>query len=273
MAFTSCGKSDNNYPVLSGGYDVVQIVSGLKFGEGPAWDGDNLYFSDIDDEKIYQWNDPGGATVYREQSGGANGLFFDKLGNLVVCEGVNKRVTKIDAKKELTVISDTYNGKPFNEPNDLWISPSGNTYFTDPVFKGSPTQDAEGVYCVLAGTETVIRVSDDLVKPNGITGTADGSVLYIADYGASKIYRYNIAVDGTLTGKTLFVSIKADGLTLDSSGNLLAAADSVRQYDTSGNLLLSIGIPGTITNLCFGGNTGKILYVTTHSGVYSVIFK
>ena len=244
------------------------VVSDLQFGEGPAYYNGYLYFSDIKANTIYRWNGSSGNTIFRENSGGANGLYFSSGGNLVVCEGGNKRIVSIDPSQKVTVITDSFGSKPYNEPNDLWISPSGNTYFTDPVFTGTQTQDGQYVYCVLATTGSVVKVISDLVKPNGIIGNLTGTLLYVADYGASKIYKYSISSDGSLGNKQLFASVQADGLTIDNDGNLYAASTEVLKFNTNGVLLKRFQVPGTITNLCYIKASTERLFITTHTGLY-----
>jgi gluconolactonase len=42
------------------------------------------------------------------------------------------------------------------------------------------------------GEKELRRVAADLARPNGIIGTADGSLLYVADIGAGKTWRYRV---------------------------------------------------------------------------------
>lgn len=264
----SCNKDKDQSLIDTG---LVKIADNLKFAEGPAYYSGDLYFSDIDADKIYKWNETDGLIVFRGDAGRANGLCFDKNGNLFVCEGGNKRIVSINLPSELNIISEKYSNKPYNEPNDIWVSPSGNIYFTDPVFTGTLSQDGEHVYCVPASGGQAIRVADDLVRPNGITGNIEGSILYISDYGDSKIYRYNILPDGTLTSKQLFAAIKADGLDTDSSGNIYAASDGIIIYNSSGGLINRLQVPGTTTNSCIVEEGTKTLFITTHNTVYKYI--
>jgi len=110
-----------------------------------------------------------------------------------------------------------------------------------------------------------------LVKPNGIIGHSDGTKLYIADYGASKIYQYSISPDGNLNNNQLFANIQADGLTIDNEGNIYAASKSIMKYNSNGEFLESIEISGILTNLCFI-ETENVLYATTHNEVYQINF-
>jgi len=192
-----CGAAEPKPParsVVASGAKVVKLPGKFKFTEGPAVDAKgNVFFTDIPNSLIYKYSLDGKLSVWREDSGGANGLFFDKKGNLVACEGNRGRITSITPKGKVTVLADKYGGKRFNKPNDLWVDPTGGVYFSDPVYgRASLTQDGEHVYYLSPDRKKVTRVIDDMTRPNGILGTPDGKILYVADHGAGKVYRYEI---------------------------------------------------------------------------------
>ncbi len=257
--------------VVAPGASLQQIGSGYRFTEGPAANAaGEIYFSDIEANAIYKWTGGTNVVVFRTDAGGANGLYFDAAGNLLICQGANKRVVSIDAVGGVTVLADRYNDAPFNKPNDLWVAPSGGVYFSDPLFGvGSKTQDGEHVYCVSADRTSVTRVISDMVRPNGLIGTPDGKTLYVADYGAGKVYRYSIGSDGTLS-ETLFASVTCDGMTLDNEGNVYMASDAVVVYDSSGRLIERIEVPEQPTNLTFGGADGRTLFITARTTIYTL---
>jgi len=262
--------------VVQDGAEITQIADDLLFAEGPAADADgNLYFSDIQANLIYTWSDVKGATVFREDSGGANGLFFNSEGNLLACEGTNGRLVSIDSKGgAVTVLADKYpweTGSAFNEPNDLWIDAKGGVYFSDPVYiKESTVQGGEHVYYLTPKRDNIDRVVNDMTKPNGIIGTPDGTTLYVADHGAGEIYKYEITENGSLSNKTLFVSAGSDGMTIDSEGNIyLTNENGVQVYSSSGTLIETIVVTDA-TNVCFGGADGQTLFITAKTKVYSI---
>jgi gluconolactonase len=269
LLLSSGCKKDDYTPIVEPEPEV--IADNLLFAEGPAFLNGNLYISDIQANKIYAWNEKTGLQVFMENSGGANGLYFDSHGNLIVCQGTARRIVSVNSGREITVITDKFGNATYNEPNDLWISTTGNIYFTDPVFSGTLSQPGENVYCVLAATGNVIKIISDLVKPNGIIGNTSGTVLYVADYGDSKIYSYSIQTDGTVTGKTLFAAIKADGLCIDNDGNIYAAGETLLVFNPQGKLIKSIPVPGTITNVCITETGVKTAFITTHNAVYRLI--
>ena len=128
----------------------------------------------------------------------------------------------INPKGKLTVLIKDYKGKLLNGPNDIWIRPDGGAYFTDPYYKrdywkrGPKEQDKEAVYYLAPDHKTLTRVADDLQQPNGIIGTPDGQVLYVADIGGNKTYSYDIQPDGALKNKQLFCKLGSDGMTIDN---------------------------------------------------------
>ena len=282
------GPQDPNHPYYHVGFRVAlkttnlvqpeavnaTLVSGLQFGEGPAPDATgNIYFSDIAANTIYKWSTAGQLTTFRTSSGGANGLAMDAYGKLIACEGTNGRIVSISPQGAVTVLASQYNGLRFNEPNDLWIDAKGGIYFTDPVFFGTQVQDGQHVYYISADRSTVTRVISDMVRPNGIVGTADGSTLYVSDYGAGASYKYTIGSNGTLTGKTLFAAVGSDGMETDSDGNVYLTTDDVQVYNSSGTKIQTINVPGRPTNLCFGGSDRRTLFITTEGALYSVAMR
>jgi sugar lactone lactonase YvrE/formylglycine-generating enzyme required for sulfatase activity len=258
--------------VMAPGAKIVELADGFQFTEGPAADAEgNVFFTDIPANRIHQWSVDGQLSTFRENSGGANGLFFDKDGNLLACEGDNGRLVSINPQGNVTVLADKYDNKPFNKPNDLWIDPKGGIYFSDPVYGRAPVvQDGEHVYYLTPDRKSAIRVIDDLVRPNGIIGTFDGKTLYVTDHGAKKTYRYNINDDGTLSDKTLFAPIGADGMTIDSEGNIYLTENGVLVYDSAGNQIETIDVPQRPANVCFGSADGKTLFITARESIYSI---
>jgi len=251
----------------------LKILSGnFKFTEGPAADATgNVYFTDVRAEKIYTWSTDGKLELYRENTGGANGLYFNKAGNLYACEGLNGRVTSISADGTVEVLADEYNGKGFNKPNDLWIDPKGGVYFTDPAYgKTEKKQDGEHVYYLLPDRSKVIRVIDDLARPNGILGTPDGKTLYVANPAAKEIWKYSIKPGGRLDNKTLFAAVLCDGMTLDERGNLYTTPETVQVFSPEGVMIEEIKTPNRPTNVTFGGKQNRTLFITARTHVYTV---
>ncbi len=274
LIVTSAGYGANEKSLVASGAKVEKLAGEFRFTEGPARDSKgNVFFSDIPNNRIHKWSLDGKLTTYRENSGGANGLFFDKKGNLLTCEGGGRRLVSINPKDgELTVLADTYDGKKFNSLNDLWIDPKGGVYFTDPRYgnRDGMEQDGEHVYYLAPDRKQVIRVINDMVRPNGVIGTPNGKKLYVADHGANKTYTYDIKKDGMLANKELFAPQGSDGVTIDSKGNIYLTSNAVSIYDKKGQKIETIDVPESPANVCFGGKDRKTLFITARTSLYAV---
>ena len=127
----------------------------------------------------------------------------------------------------------------------------------------------ECVYYLAPDNKTLTRVIDDLKQPNGIIGTPDGQLLYVADIGAGKTYRYRILADGSLKEKKLFCELGSDGLTIDNEGNIYLTGKGVSVFDPAGNKIEHIAVPeGWTANVCFGGKDRQTLFITASKGLY-----
>jgi len=252
---------------------VKKLAGGFRFTEGPATDAQgNIFFTDIPNNRIHKWSLDGKLSTFLENSGGANGLFFVKGGNLLACLGKRGQLVSISPNGSVTVLTAMYQGKSFNSPNDLWQHPGGIIYFTDPRYgrRDNLPQDGEHVYCFFRDGQRLKRVIDDMVKPNGVVGSRDGKILYVADHGANKTYAYTINSDGTLSDKRLFAAEGSDGMTIDSEGNIYLTGKVVSVYDSKGNKVETIEVPERPSNLCFGGPDKQTLFITARTSLYSL---
>ena len=194
-------------------------------------------------------------------------------------------MVSIDTKGNVTVLADKYDGKRLNSPNDLWLDPKGGIYFTDPRYGKTDDleQDGENVYYLTPDRKKLIRVIDDMVKPNGVIGTPDGKLLYVTDHGGDKTFVYTINKDGTLSNKTLFAPESSDGMTIDNQDNIyltsmpsktLSSYDTglnpVSVYNSTGQKIETIRIPERPANVCFGGKDKQTLFITAQTSLYSV---
>lgn len=252
------------------------IASDFSFTEGCSVDKNgNVFFTDQPNDKVWKYSLDGKLSVFLHQSGRANGTYFDKKGNLVTCSDELGQLRSISPGGKVKVILNSPAGKQFNGPNDVWIHPNGGMYFTDPYYqrsywkRTSPNLKSEDVYYLPKGSKQIKMVANGMLKPNGIVGTPDGKILYIADNKEGKIYRFRIETNGNLSEKELIIDKGSDGMTLDQQGNIyLTAAGGVFIYSKDGKLLGQIQIAETPTNVCFFGRNRNMLFITARKAVY-----
>jgi gluconolactonase len=259
---------------------VKKLAGDFSFTEGPAVDSiGNVYFTDIPNKLILIWTIDNKLDTFRINSGRANGLYFDKDGNLLACEGEKGRITSTSPDGDYSAIATEYDGKRFNQTNDLWPDKKGGIYFTDPKYGGDETDLPQGgmhVYYLTPNQKSVIRVCDDFGKPNGILGTPDGKTLYVTDTQIQKTFKFDIQEDGSLTNKTLFVNVACDGMTIDKAGNVYLTTggkNAVDVFSPSGELLETINVPEKPSNVCFGGKDRKQLFITARTSIYRIGLK
>jgi len=129
----------------------------------------------------------------------------------------------------------------------------------------------EEVYWLSPDRKNLVQVTDDLKKPNGITGSPDGKTLYVSDIGAKQTWRYDIQPDGSLTNKTFFCALGSDGMTIDAEGNLYLTGKGVTVFDKTGKQIDHIDVPEKWSaNVCFGGKDHKTLFITASVSLYSI---
>lgn len=259
----------------------LQLISDqFIFTEGPAVDKKgNVFFTDQPNNKIWKYSCHGKLSVFLNNAGRSNGMYFDKKGNLVTCADEHNQLWSIEPNGKVTVLLKDLNGLHFNGPNDLWIHPAGGIYFTDPYYqrdywtRKSPEIEGQKVY-FFNENKTPVFVAANLTKPNGIIGTPDGKFLYVADIGANKTYRYSISADGSLSDQTLFAPLGSDGMTIDHLGNIYLTGKGVTVYNPQGKLIEHIDVPGGWTaNVCFGGKKRNVLFITASKAVYTLKMK
>jgi gluconolactonase len=198
-------------------------------------------------------------------------LYVDADGQLVSCADLHNQIVRFGKDKKMQVVYEKYDGKQLNGPNDLWITPKGGIYFTDPYYHRNywreghaEVQDVRGVYYLSPDGE-VIRVIADYKQPNGLVGTPDGKTLYVADINDRKIWKYDIQPDGTLANKTFFAPHGSDGMTMDNKGNVYLTMGKVWVYSPKGELIQEIEVPESPSNVCFGGKKRNILFITART--------
>jgi gluconolactonase len=281
VGVTTIAKADPIAGIGPSG-EPKKVHGDFKFTEGPISDTNgNLYFSDIPNEKIHKIDADGKLSVFRDKSNFANGLMVNAKGEIVACE-MNGAIVAISADgKDRRVITDKYEDKRYNAPNDLVIDKAGGVYFTDPAFR-APTPLPQGKTCVyyVDAKGKVTRLIDDLPNPNGVRLSPDEKTLYVFPSGQKQMMSYPVEEPGKLGKGKVFCELEqaksggnagGDGGTIDVKGNVyVAAATGLQVFDPTGKMLGTIKFPEQPSNATFGGKDMKTLYVTARTSVYSV---
>jgi len=125
--------------VISGHGSIKRLGTGFQWAEGPAWCNEGQYalFSDVmgDVQYRYIW-ETGAITPFRRPSFNSNGNTFDFQGRQISGQDFTRRVVRWEHDGSMTIIADSFEGKPFNSPNDFACHPDGSLWFTDPLYGG-----------------------------------------------------------------------------------------------------------------------------------------
>jgi len=270
---------------------IRRHYTGTLWAEGPAWNGVGRYlvWSDIPNNRQLRWiEDDGRVTEFRNPSGNSNGNTFDHEGRQLSCEHGGRRVVRYEQSGDVTVIADSFEGKPLNSPNDVVVHPDRSIWFTDPPYgirgnyEGSRA-DVElplSVYRVDGDNGQITKVTDDIGAPNGLCFSPDYDLLYVADTGSGRDIRVWDVNGATLRNGRQHTQLtipgtsnttSADGIRCDVDGNIWAGArPGVQIIAPDGDTIGVIRLPEVCANVCFGGQRRNRLFMTASQSLYSV---
>jgi len=263
------------------------VKQGLVFGEGPVWDRrtGTLYFVEIIGDTIWKWKPGVGAEVVLRPSGHANGMTLDREGRLLVAGWCNRNIFRFEPDGSLVTLASHYEGKKLNSPNDIVVRSDGSIYWTDSagglVIPGMVAEDVQryldvqGVYQLTPDGREVRLVIEDCHYPNGIAFSPDEKLLYVNESRQQLIRVFDVRPDGSVGPARIFHRLEgreegvADGMKVDVEGNVYCTGPGgVHVIDPSGKLLGRMRFPGHSTNLAFGGDDWRTLYVTSFTSVF-----
>jgi gluconolactonase len=236
---------------------------------------DYLLFSDTVTGRQHKFQPGRGVSEAGSRAGGASGIAYDNKGNLYVCEFRARRIVRIDKNGKAAAVAERFEGKRLNAPNDIVVRKDGNVYFTDPAFgnqQDTQELDFHGVYRVTPRGE-VQAIARGKTRPNGIALSATGRTLYVSNADEGAVYAFDLERGGEASNPRVAVAkipgVPA-GLRLDTEGNLYVAAQQVYIYSPNGDLLRTIALPETPSNLAWGDPDFGTLYITARTSVYRV---
>jgi gluconolactonase len=234
---------------------LTTVATGFGFTEGPVWDPAGfLYVSDEEFNKIFRVYVPDGRKEEVIALGDPDGNTYDREHHLLDCASVLRAIIQVEPDGRYKILTDRYQGKRFNSPNDVISGPDGAIYFTDPTLdlvKGEKQEIRfQGVYRLDSNGE-VRLLTQDLTQPNGLAFSPDGKSFYVDDSKQRNIRVYEVRPDGSLTNGRIFGEEPGgkgdgvpDGMKVDRNGNLyVTGPKGIWVWDPQGHHLGTIAMP------------------------------
>lgn len=245
-----------------------QMVSqGHRFTEGPAVDSNgNVFFSDIPNNRVHKIGVDDKVSIFREDTGGTNGLMFGPDGRLYGCQNGRRRIVAWTMEGKETVLADDVNS------NDLCVTARNEVYFSDPPGK-------KVWFIDVSGNKRVV-IDKGIEFPNGVRLSPDQSLLLAVDYRSRWVWSFQVQPDGSVDNGEPFHRLEAmeestlvagDGMTLDTEGYLYVATRlGVQVCDQPGRVNGVIGRPqpSALSNVVFGGPKLDWLFATAGDKVF-----
>lgn len=259
-----------------------RLAKGFLFTEGPLWHPDDyLLFADIRKNVVFKLVPGNEPEVVRASSGGTNGMTFDLDGRLVMCEGDNRRMTRMGPDGAITTIAEKWNGKRLNRPNDVVVSTDGTIYFTNPGGRVKPAEREiliSGVHTI-STSGTVSLAGAEFEYPNGLAFSPDETLLYVSNTRPSMDIRvFDVRPDGSLKNGRVFADMSSsdndgvpDGMKVDVEGRVYCAGPGgCWVFEPSGEHLGTIRLPEVPANCAWGGPDNRTMYFTARTSIYSL---
>ncbi len=255
----------------------VQTINGKSFyPEGPLWlDGRALYV-EYSGHTVMAWDGTANTQIWKQDGCGPAALAKVPEGLLVTCYDTSTLVVISLDGKTLDAIDAAKAGVSLKGVNDLAEDAKGGIYMS-----ASGVYDAaapiEGTIVYRAADGSYREVANDLHYSNGMAVADGGKTLLVAEMLAARVLKFDIAADGSLSNRRVFVRLKdvvadpadadayygPDGLKVDKAGNLYIAQNgggSVLVVSPEGKLLRQLAVPGKyVTNVGFAADETMLI--------------
>ena len=249
------------------------LLDGLVFPECPRWHQEKLWLSDMGGHKVLTVDATGRSEVIASVQRPA-GLGFLPDGRLLMVSEADPFLRRLDPDGFHTVADLSSLGSVVL--NDMVVDKQGRAYIGDDAFDmaaGTPPRPGRLILVTPDGDARV--VAEGLGFPNGMVITPDGKSLITAETIGRRLTAFDVASDGSLTGRRLFADlgvigptgILPDGICLDAEGAVwvasLATGEFVRVTE-GGTVTDRIPVPGKWAAACtLGEEDRRTLFMCT----------
>jgi gluconolactonase len=263
----------------------VVISADASYPEGPVAVDGLVFYAEMGADRVMAWDGAEVQPVWSRPGcwptsvarGGGDTL-------LVLCHREGAVVRISTAGNTLAVIDRDAGGRPFVNPNASVNDGMGGVYLSA---SGdfSPTAPATGAILRLDPAGAIRRVAEGIHYANGVAVSPDGAILYVSEHLQRQVLAYDVAADGSLSGRRVFVrlddlvgsdparswEVGPDGLAVDSRGNLTIAeygGGRLIVVGSGGALLAILTVPQTHVTATALIDDERRLFVTAPASLY-----
>ena len=272
--------------VVAGGTKVQLIRDLFQSTEGPIVmpDGSLLFTEqDAGDGQLVKIDKDGNISTFLQDTNRTIGLAYDSRGRLI---GTQSRIPRVGVLAPTrTTLAEEFEGVPLVFPNDLVIDKQGGIYFTDQLqtrFRPVPASRTKPLIFYIRPDGRLVKASEEVASPNGITLSPDEKVLYVAN--GQTIAAFDVQPDGSLRNFRTHATLVglnrnaqgqpqggADSICMDAAGRVYAATSvGVQVFSPQGQHLGTIPTPLPPQAPAFAGADKKTLYVVGRGAVYKI---
>jgi gluconolactonase len=277
-------SNETDHPMDLAATEPERLATGFIFTVGPLWHPDGYrHFVDLRRNHLFRLT-PGKAPELVRTTIGGNGTTFDLHGRLIVCEGDDRRLTRMGPDDKVESLVDNYKGGRFNRPNDVICHSIGCLYFTDPD-KRRPFQEREipgpagddnlwdGARVYRLALDGGLSVLAHCEYPNGLALSPDERTIYVANTRSTQ-YIHVIRLDaaGNMVGRSIFADLSGtepgipDGLKVDGIGRVYCTGPGgIWVMAPDGKRIGVIRWPEQAVNFAFGGPDLRTLFCCAHT--------
>jgi sugar lactone lactonase YvrE len=202
------------------------LLDGLLFPEGPRWQAEKLWFSDMHSLHVMTLDASGKAEKIIEVRGSPSGLGWLPDGRLQVVSMLDRRLLRLDPEG-LVEVADLNHLASFH-CNDMVMDKQGRAYIGNFGFDYTANAPVEPAEIILVTPEGHARiVADNLLFPNGTVITPDGQTLIVAETFGNRLTAFDIKSDASLRNRRIWAMLEGvfpDGICLDAEGAVWVAA-------------------------------------------------
>jgi len=244
------------------------LLTGLAFGESPRWHDGRLWFSDFGSREVVAVDLDGNREVITGVPGMPMGLGFLPDGSLLVVSARDGLLMRAGPGGQLATYADLtgLSGHPWS---DMVIDGRGNAYVGNIGFDFPAGEFAPGILALVTPGGAARQVAGGISFANGMAITPGNQTLILAETYASRLTAFDIAADGSLTGRRVWADLPGshpDGICLDADGAVwyadVPAKHCVRVRE-GGQVLQAIALDRGCFACTLGGPDGRTLFLTS----------